>query len=145
MSRARYAMDFNDGLAAQTVVNTDEDACGASTDVLFRQVDVGANMYGDTYCLASNDVGNCDQWRVRINVAEINRDAVNDGYAIRHTTCHEIGHTVGIWHYGNGDPYLASADFNGANNCMRSGIEDGGQAWTRALGSHDRQAINESW
>ncbi|XBB70180.1 hypothetical protein ABFU82_12965 [Nocardioides sp. WV_118_6] len=140
-------MDDADGLMAQTVVDTDEieAGCGDATDILFRQVNMGWGTAGDARCLAVNDIGRCDQWRVRINVEAINVAATNPGYQIRKTICHEVGHTVGLWHYGAGDPYTGPADRNGADNCMKSGLADGGQAWTRSYGPHDASAINTNW
>ncbi|MFD1247778.1 hypothetical protein ACFQ3F_08255 [Nocardioides ginsengisoli] len=130
---------------AQTVVDTREDPCGAATDIVFRQVDLGPSTLGDTKCLKRNDVNRCDQWRIRVNVNLIDATATNSGSEIRHTLCHEIGHTVGLWHYGFGDPYTGPADRNGADNCLMSGLADGGQPWTRSYGPHDIVAVNTNW
>lgn len=144
LNRARYAMDNNDGLQAQTVIKTQEFAnCTDVIDIRFQQRPANGAL-GDTMCLRTNTVGRCDQWRVRIAWGLIQQLASNPGYQARKTLCHEIGHTVGLAHYGNGDPYTTSPD--GSNHsCMRSGIFDGGQLWTRSYGAHDRTAIRDNW
>ncbi len=38
------------------------------------------------------------------------RDGGSTTNAVRKKVCHEIGHTAGMAHYGNGDPYYTSPD-----------------------------------
>lgn len=144
--RARRAMGNADGLMAMTVISTDElSTCLASVDVRFQDREADGS-YGDAFCVRVWENGQCDRFRVRVDVdGTIRRDANTIAYQVRKTICHEVGHTVGLWHYGNGDPYVASSETSGANNCMRSGIWDNGNAWTRTYGTHDRTEINANW
>jgi hypothetical protein len=140
VSRARYSMDNNDGLEAQTVVNTQEQACGALTDVRFVADGVPGYL-GYTDCLELNVNYYCDTWRVRINWPLIQSDggtATVDGYIARLTLCHEIGHTVAVRHYASTGQ---SPDYP-KNSCMISGPYGSGAAWTRQYGSHHRGHIN---
>ncbi|GAA3683501.1 hypothetical protein GCM10022237_47710 [Nocardioides ginsengisoli] len=139
VSRARYSMDNNDGVEAQTVVNTLEQSCASATDVVFRIADLHGKYYGYTNCLRTNANGYCDSWSVDIDWEIIKQNAANDGYEARHTLCHEIGHTLGVQHYFSG----ASPD-GATNSCMISGLADSGAAWTRTYGAHHRSHIN-SW
>lgn len=145
-TRARRAMGNGDGLMAMTIITTDEQStCPASIDIRFQQRAIGGGAGGDAVCVRFWDNGRCDRFRVRVDVALITQLATNVAYQVRKTICHEIGHTVGLWHYGDGDPYVVSADLNGANNCMRSGLWDSGAGWTRSYGLHDINAINSNW
>ena len=140
VSRARYSMDNNDGVEAQTVVDTDEQTCGSSTDVVFRIADLRRDdAYASTTCLQWNGNGYCDKWAVDVDWDVIRLDATNDGYAARFTLCHEIGHTLGVRHYDPGH----SPD-GATNSCMLSLLTDTGAAWTRTYGTHHRSHIN-SW
>lgn len=147
LSRARYTMDNNDGVQAQTIVDTNEVAsCTNRVDVRLQQRPVGGLVLGDTLCTSWGDAGRCDQWRVRIAYATINSIASNTGYEVRHTLCHEVGHSLGLNHYGVNDPYYTTPnDENGQQSCMRSGVWDSGDVWTRTMGPHDRSAINSNW
>ncbi|GAA3683484.1 hypothetical protein GCM10022237_47690 [Nocardioides ginsengisoli] len=137
VSRARYSMDNNDGVEAQTVVDTDEQSCSAATDVVFRIGDLHGKAYGSTDCVRWNGNGYCDSWAVDIDWEVIKQDAVNDGYAARFTLCHEIGHTLGVKHYPAG-----SSPDGATNSCMLSLLTDTGAAWTRSYGAHHRSHIN---
>jgi len=143
--RTRFSMGDNDGLMTMTNITTDElAACTTSVDVRVQQRATGGSL-GDTWCALKWANGRCDRFRVRIDTAAIAAAAADDNFQIRKTICHEIGHTVGLWHYGNGDPYNFSADHNGDNNCMRSGVWDSGATWTRIYGPHDTSAVNDNW
>lgn len=145
-SRARYAMDNNDGLMAQTVVDTAEHAsCQNSTDLRFQDRDCGAYCLGMADCVQLNTANRCDRWRLQISVAWIQALAANVGFEYRHTACHEIGHTVGLSHYEGVGGYQYPPDFDGGHSCMRSGVWDSGDPWTRNLGAHDRTAIAANW
>jgi hypothetical protein len=130
-------MDNNDGVEAQTVVNTLEQSCASATDVVFRIANLGGLGYGYTDCLRTNAEGYCDSWSIDIDWEQIQQDAVNDGYQARKTLCHEIGHSLGLHHYSAG-----SSPDGATNSCMITGIHDSGAAWTRTYGAHHRSHIN---
>jgi len=139
LSRARYTMDNNDGVEAQTVVNTLEQACGAATDVKYAvDNNLGTGVYGYTACTAWNANYYCDQFVVRINWSYIQQVASDAGFQARKTLCHETGHTLGVDHYD--PPYTPSPD--SYNSCMISGLWDSGAAWTRTYGQHHKNHIN---
>lgn len=146
-SRARYSMDNNDGVEAQTVVSTREYAdgangyCGTSIDVAFEQRYIGEGILGYTPCRVLNSLNNrCDSHEVRIAWGEIKQYAANDGFEARHTLCHEIGHSLGASHYSQG----GSPDVS-SNSCLISGVWDSGAAWTRSYGAHHRAHIAAWW
>jgi hypothetical protein len=131
-------MDNNDGLEAQTVVNTLEQACGTSTDVKFYVADIGPN-YGRATCVQLNSNYYCDQWDLSINWSVIQQYATNVGYQARYTLCHEIGHTVGVQHYNSGN----SPDTNPyRDSCLITGLHDSGAAWTRQYGPDHKGHVN---
>lgn len=138
-SRAHYSMDNNDGLMAQTVVNTAYySSCGASTDVRFVETPLANDRYAETACVALNERGYCDQWHLRINYDAVKQYSSNSGYQARKTLCHEIGHTLAVLHY-----LLAteSPDYP-AQSCLAMGRYDSGAAWTRRYGGDHRVHIN---
>lgn len=137
-----------DNIAVQTVVNVEyHGTCKDGTDARVGQQDLGNTIFGETTCVLLNSNSFCDRWRVRINYSLINSysstsTATTNG--VRKTVCHEVGHTLGLAHYGNGDPYFNSPD-GSTNSCMISGYQGGGQAWTRTYGPHHVGHINAWW
>ncbi|WP_436701478.1 hypothetical protein [Nocardioides sp. BYT-33-1] len=118
--------------------------CNAGTDLRIGEQWLGLLVFGQAQCALLNANNFCDRWRVRINFSELrNYDGVTD-YAVRKTTCHEIGHTAGMAHYGNGDPYFTSPD-GSTDSCLRSGYYGGGQAWTRTYGNHHIAHVQAWW
>ncbi|TQK70435.1 hypothetical protein FBY23_2212 [Nocardioides sp. SLBN-35] len=118
--------------------------CQTGTDVRIGQEFLGIQAWGSTQCAVTNpSTGFCDRWRVRINFSELRNYGGVTEYAARKTVCHEIGHTAGMAHYGNGDPYYASPD--SYDSCMISGYQGGGQAWTRTYGAHHIAHVQSWW
>lgn len=140
--RTRWSMD---NVETQTLVDTGfKDSCGPHTDVLVNQAFIFENAYGWTRCAHPEQGGPCDRYRVTIGWGEIRQYADNRLREIRHTTCHEIGHTLGVRHYGNDG--IPSPDGPGNHSCMRSGIWDTGATWQRQYGPHHiNDHINAWW
>lgn len=140
VSRARYSMDNNDGVEAQTVVDTVEQNCGTNTDVLFYVRDMGSDTIGHTDCLrVAPTTGYCNSWSVSIGWSLIQSAARpgRAGYAARHTLCHEIGHSLGVNHYFQGFP----PGDDTVNSCLIAGLWDDGVAWQRTYGPDHRDHI----
>ncbi|WP_146207296.1 hypothetical protein [Nocardioides silvaticus] len=114
--------------------------CTSQTDARWEQVFYQEGVSGVTNCIDLNTNGRCDQWRIRVSYGEIQQYAADPPAETRHTTCHELGHSVALDHYG-----ATSPDGAGNHSCMRSGLWDGGQEWTRTYGPHHINHINSNW
>jgi hypothetical protein len=119
----------------QTDIHTvfHKDGCTSQTDVRWQQRPLDGSSDGATDCLNYNKNGRCDQWRVRIDYGVIQDRAGTPPAEVRHATCHELGHTASAQHYGLG--VISNPDTSG-HSCMRMGLWDGGQEWTRTYGPH---------
>jgi hypothetical protein len=134
-------MDNNDGVEAQTTVDTQEYAdCGTEIDVRFQDVNIGAGIFGYSPCSVRLANGRCGRRDVKVNWGYIQNVAGNPGYQARKTLCHEIGHTLGVNHYDQ-DIYNPDGYFS-PDSCLRSGLFDSGAAWTRTYGPDHRTHIN---
>jgi hypothetical protein len=136
VERARYSMDNNDGVEAQTRVDTADygTSCGPAIDVRFQQRYLGGDTAGYSPCANRLSNGRCGRRNVQIDWNAIKATYANDGYAVRMTLVHEIGHSLGARHYGsvaaNPDGPLAPM------SAMYDLINDSGAAWTRRYGPH---------
>ncbi|WP_183093221.1 hypothetical protein [Nocardioides stalactiti] len=121
-------------LENQTAVTTDFHGAGCTdqSDVRWQQRSIDGYADGWADCLNYNDNGRCDQFRVRIDYGLIQDYADSPPAEVRHATCHELGHTASASHYGQG---IANPDAPG-HSCMRSGLWDGGEEWTKSYGRH---------
>lgn len=140
--RARYSMDNNDGVEAQTNVNTEDyhNNCSASIDVRFQQRALLPGEAGYSPCANRLANGRCGRRDVRIDWQQIKDTHSDDGYAVRMTLVHEIGHTLGARHYKS---VAANPDGSAASmSAMYYLINDSGAAWTRRYGPHHRAHIN---
>ncbi|RYD54218.1 MAG: hypothetical protein EOP83_22360 [Verrucomicrobiaceae bacterium] len=143
--RAVWTMDNNEGVEAQTVVNTvQKSSCGPHTDVRFQQRSLGEDYYGYAPCILRNaGATTCDRRDVRFNWGEVREDATNDNFFARMNLCHEVGHTLGARHYASTSSSPDSDGMGGRiNSCMISGVHDSGALWTRSYGAHHRAHIN---
>lgn len=124
-------------LREQTDVTTNyPGSCGAKTDVRWTQGDLGGS-FGRGECIVRLN-GSCDVYRITLAMGTINntQQPVNQRSK---TSCHELGHTVGVRHYS--DNFFPGDDT--AHSCLRSGEVTG--AWTNITlyGNHHRtQHIN---
>ncbi len=60
----------------------------------WQQRPIGDGILGYTDCLDYNQNNRCDQWRVRIDYGLIQVAAGSPPGEVRHTACHELGHTA---------------------------------------------------
>lgn len=108
-------------LANQTVMNVlRHTSCGSTTDVRFELISGTTEPRGRYLCL--NRIGNvCTRARVQLNTTHLT-NTVNR----LKTTCHEIGHSVGMTHGGTSD-------------CMRNGAVT---TSTQTYNSHHVNHVN---
>jgi len=129
-------------------------SCQTHTDVRWQQREAGTDgeAFGTASCYSHWEDGRCDEWIIRINwdlIAGWDNPDLNNANQARKTSCHELGHTLGLAHYGNGDPYHNPPDWvmdNGEpqyiQSCMRSGVADSGALWTKSWGAHHIGHVN---
>lgn len=131
-------------LESQTIVNAERHPyCTAQTDVRWQQRYIPSGYYGLTNCLDLNSNNRCDQWRVRIDYGLMQDYANTPPGEARHTACHELGHTVGVRHYGQDG--VPNPDPSG-HSCMRSGDFGDGSTPYHTYGPHHISAhINPDW
>jgi hypothetical protein len=101
---------------------------GVQTDVRWLTGDLPSGVRGSTGCAVLNG-SVCDRNNVTIDIAELNI-GTNDEDDQTKTTCHELGHTVGLTHGG------ASED------CMISGERPSTASQWEHYGSHHTYHIN---
>jgi hypothetical protein len=140
-----YLADFNQKTAAdaamtrlrnQTDVTTNyPGACGGHTDVRWRQGGL-VDAYGEAVCVLTRADGDCDVYRITLDMAEIN-NAPRPVDQRTKTSCHELGHTAGVRHYTA--PNRPGNDT--ADSCLRSGPVTAGWASRVGIyGNHHRTA-----
>jgi len=71
----------------------------------------------------------CESYYARLNKSVIS-DSAHPAAQKKKTSCHELGHTVGVRHYSAGSSPDGSTD-----SCMRSGPA-AGEAWNTRYGDH---------
>lgn len=128
-------------LRNQTVVTTSfPGACGDHTDVRWRQGDLNGS-YGRAECQLRRTNGTCDVYNITLAMATIDAAARPIEQRTK-TSCHELGHTVGVQHYSGND--FPGGDT--AHSCLRSGEVTA--SWTNLTiyGQHHRtQHINPNF
>lgn len=125
-------------LESQTVVKTVRRACGPSIDVRWTQGKV-PGAYGSAQCRVRWSGGACDRFRITLNKSVLN-SSPHPVSQRRKTSCHEVGHTVGVRHYfGSNRP-----GGDTAHSCLWSGtVPSADKPWhTRYGGHHRRVHIN---
>jgi hypothetical protein len=103
--------DAMNNLANQTDMSvTYISRCEAITDVLFSVTDssvIGSNVRGATACLTFiPNTSICNTSRVWLN-----SDLLTTYSARRKTSCHEVGHSVGLSHAPTGDDCMISGSY----------------------------------
>jgi len=133
-TEADWAMTW---LRTQTDANTAFwSPCAAEVDVWWSNF-YQPGTFGQTACKAvtSSAPGVCTEFYVRMNATLINAQTLASEQR-KKTSCHELGHTVGVNHYG-GVTGLPNPDGVGAaDSCMKSGTVTTAGAWTSKWGPH---------
>jgi hypothetical protein len=93
-------------------------SCDNQTDIVVIQ-DTSLGSRGSYVCIIEDAAGNCERSHIRLNPN--NLATANDRVK---TSCHEIGHSVGLKH---GITQTPSPDNNSYTDCMRSGVIVAGQ------------------
>lgn len=108
------------------------ESCDNLTDIIvFEDVTVDRGAY---QCIIANAAGNCERAHIGLNLA--NLPTPEDRTK---TSCHEIGHSVGLKHGINRGP---SQDNDSYLDCMRSGDIVAGQD-INDYDAHHTQHIND--
>nr|WP_157553999.1 hypothetical protein [Herbidospora sakaeratensis] len=127
-------------------LNSNQDGDPA-TDVAWAQF--SDPVYGSAVCAVrtASDSSVCDQRLVSLNVTNI-QNVNHWQHQMMKTTCHELGHTVGLDHYY---PQAPIPDFppGGVLDCMASqSVDDYDEptgSWTYTYNSHHIAHINAWW
>jgi len=126
----------NNTNAKRTYHSTCDTSGEGQTDVVWEGRSLSSGAIGDATCMVKWSSGRCDRYRTRINGPLIRDHYSSDTYRnrqYRKTSCHELGHTLGLDHYPS--PYNDS--------CQRSGWTGTIDAsWTRTWTEHHRGHIN---
>ncbi|MEU7004534.1 hypothetical protein [Nonomuraea sp. NPDC046570] len=130
--------------------NSDGDGSPA-TDVAWFDMWVDG-AYGEATCKirTASDSGVCDQAFVKLNTGTLNAAARPHQQYIK-TSCHELGHTVGLNHYSAlaSPPEPPAGDFSQPHDCMMSGdvdkMPDPTGSWLWQYNDHHVNHINGWW
>jgi len=129
-------------LRAETVVETAYySTCGVHTDVRWVQGPTPfAGYVGWTECKLRYDNGNCDRFRITLYKAAM--DATPGPELMYHeTSCHELGHTVGVRHY----PTAVTSPDSPNQSCMRNYGYSTGAPWEVRYGHHHKTVHINPW
>jgi hypothetical protein len=149
MVDAMQYMDSNTQANLNFSSPCDRDGPG-ETDVVWRGERVffqGEEVIGLSGC-SSVRGGVCDRYRVFVNgplVREHYSSEEAEHRQYRKTSCHELGHTLGLDHYATEDDRFNNGDSSAYNrSCQRSGfvgfVTDN---WTRQWEGHHIDHIND--
>ena len=110
------------------------------TDMVWMNYGLGGVVYGGTRCDVWWDdpyADRCDRFRAVVDKERIDGAAyLRAENQYTKTSCHELGHTVGLAHY---DPVLNPVE---GHDCMRDGLWADGELWTRTYNYHHIGHIN---
>lgn len=130
--------------------NSNQDGDPA-TDVAFFEAWIGTGVVGTIKCRVrtASDSSVCDQHHLYIGSEVINATSMPHQQYIK-TVCHELGHTVGLYHYAP----IGGGVTTGAHDCMASGdVAILSQAayignlgtWLHTYNAHHLGHINAEW
>lgn len=124
---AEYAMYYLD---ATTDMSDSAGSCQNSTDVWWFNANLTGSLRGSRVCAVAASSTVCDRSNVSLDFQQLDIGS-NDWYDRRKTSCHELGHSVGLNHDSSG--------------CMISGeVPSTATSWLR-YNSHDVGHINDQY
>lgn len=137
---------------ATTANNSDlnggfQGACGTfiTQDVRIYVIDL-PNGFGSAPCVSPGGPGpgvECNRYDLAIDRVEIlaaTPDAF-DGVGLAKTICHELGHSMGLTHYKDGNNDFPNAP-DGQSDCMISGVVPNGEGYWTIYSNHHKAHIN---
>ncbi|WP_447643516.1 hypothetical protein [Nocardioides zeae] len=138
-----YANAALNNLMDQTIVEVSYNtSCETSNiDVRYGLAPPEADYFGRNSCLPGwlntvNGVDVCGSSNIDMGATAI-LATPSPGAQATKTSCHELGHSVGIRHYNSGDnPITVVPGYPGSIDCMRSGVWTTG--WNNGIGEWDQ-------
>ncbi|MFV0433871.1 MAG: hypothetical protein ACK5LO_07835 [Leucobacter sp.] len=130
------------GAANQTVVDVAYQAsCSSTTDVKWAWESSSTAAYGSAQCMIRRSNGRCDQYKVLLYKKAINASP-HPSSQERKTSCHELGHTLGVSHYsGSSKP-----GGDTSHSCLRSGkVPNPNKSWHTKYGTHHKTVHINPW
>lgn len=128
---ADYKSEFS--AAMTTLSSTDmyvdyDSNCDFQTDVALKEISSSVVVWrGQAECTVWESSSVCSH-----SIVTLNRFQLSTAFQARKTSCHEIGHTVGLPHYNPGNPGTGNT-----NGCMVSGAVSESSVWHN-YSSHER-------
>jgi hypothetical protein len=104
------------------------------TDTVWFDADLPGGQRGQVFC-EDFDNNLCDQFYVTLDPTELNIGS-NDEADTTKTSCHELGHSVGLSHGAGGGN-------GGADDCMMSGERPNLNSQYERYSLHHKEHIND--
>jgi len=140
-----YANAALNNLVAQSIVEISYNSTPCTTaniDARWGLAPPDADYFGSAICLPGwndtvvNGVTICGSKNIDLGATAI-LNSPSPGAQATKTSCHELGHSVGLRHYNSSDnPVTVVLGYPGSIDCMRSGTWTTG--WNNGIGEWDQ-------